>query len=94
MDKSPNTPVLSDDVRANRLSGLMNKNHRMIASAFGAAVFVAVVNTLIGATTALAPGILDSLEFGGFGWLALLCLLSPPVSIIKAASVSSSDLCS
>lgn len=72
MDKSPNTPVLSDDVRANRLSGLMNKNHRMIASAFGAAVFVAVVNTLIGAAAALAPGILDSLEFSGFGWFFCL----------------------
>lgn len=72
MDELTNTAALSDDARANRLSGLINKNRRMIASAFGAAVFVAVVNTLIGAAAALAPGILDSLEFSGFGWFFCL----------------------
>ena len=55
MDESPNTPVLSDDARANRLSGLMNKNHRMISTAFGAAVFIAVINTLIGIAAIFTP---------------------------------------
>lgn len=72
MNETPNAPILSDDACANRLSGLMNKNHRMIASAFGAAVFVAVVNTLIGLTAALAPDILEAFEFGGFGWFYCL----------------------
>ena len=91
MDELTNTAALSDDARANRLSGLMNKNHRMIASAFGAAVFVAVVNTLIGATTALAPGILDSLEFGGFGWF--YCLVGFIMFVVAAGIHYKSRVC-
>lgn len=72
MDESPNTPVLSDDTRANRLSGLMNKNHRMISTAFGAAVFIAVINTLIGIAAIFTPNILNILEFGGLGWFYCL----------------------
>lgn len=59
--------------------------------AFGAAVFVAVVNTLIGATTALAPGILDSLEFGGFGWF--YCLVGFIMFVVAAGIHYKSRVC-